>query len=335
MIGKAIRAAVRTGCAVLAVGAIAPAVAAADVEPNNAVFAPEGPIVGGQDIVGTVSHSDPDDWYLLQVSGVHQLHLTSPQPAGDLCPSVSLTNADGTPIPRDYTSPSGTTAFFVRVNRHAFANCPSELSYSFRIEPAIALVSAPGKLPVKGIREPNETLAEAGGPLVSEAWYVSRLDTANDHDWLHFYVRPGAGEIDVKAVAFGPSSCTGPSLFLTDARGDELATGTQTRGVIGHLTHSAPRGAKLYLHSVGSRIDCVGASVVWQVGPKDAVMTKAEVRATCSTGRSGVRRWTRRVAADKRAIARADGAASRGQRRKLASDRRKLRAASRLVRVYC
>lgn len=333
--GRAIRAATRMTCAVLAVGALAPAVAGADVEPNNSVFAPEGPIVGGQDFTGTVSQSDPDDWYLLNVEGVHQLHLTSPRTTTALCPSVTLTNADGKPLPADYTSPAGTTAFFVRVSRQPFGGCPSDISYSFRLEPAVAVVPGPGKLPIRGTREPNETLAEAGGPLLSGAWYFSRLDTANDQDWLRFYVRPGAGEVDVRVVSFGPPACSGPFLVLTNARGDEVASGTQARGVIEHLTHNAGRGAQLFLHSMGTRADCVGASVVWQVGPKEAVMTAAEVRSTCSKGRSGVRRWARRVAADKRAIARTGGSASRGQKRKLASDRRKLKSARRLVAVYC
>jgi hypothetical protein len=335
MMGRAIRAVARTTFAVLAIGALAPAVAGADAEPNNAVFAPEGPIVGGQDVAGTVSHADPDDWYLVYVEGVHQLHLTSPQGTTGYCPWITLTNSDGTPIPSDYTSPSGTTAYFVHVSRPLFANCPGELSYSFRVDPAVGVVAGPGKLPVKGIREPNETLDDAGGPLAPGAWYVSRLDTANDHDWLHFYARPGAGRVDVQAVTLGTPACTDPHLFLTNARGDEVASGAQTPGAIGHLTYDAGRGAKLFLHSMGSRAGCVGASVVWQVGPKEAVMTRAEVRATCSKGRGDVRRWTRRVAADKRAIARADGAPSRAQRRKLAGDRRKLKAARRLVVVYC
>ena len=337
-IGKMVKALVRTACVALAVAALAPAMAAADVEPNNSVFDPEGPIVSGQDYSGTLSSGNQDDWYVFYTDAVQQLHLTLPPPPGHPCLTVTLTDANGRPIAPDYTSRAGTTRFFVHVTYTPPFNpgCPSEQSYSFRVDSTGTLVPGPGKLPVKGTREPNETLEEAGGPLVPGTWYFSRLETVNDHDWLHFYARPGA-QVDIETVTFGGESCAAHQLLLTDARGDELNTNARQAGVIEHLTASVGRsGAKLLVHSFGPTLArCVGASAVVKVGPDDAIMTKAQVKATCAKARGDVRRWARRVAADKRAIARADGAPSRGQRRKLASERRKLKRARRLVAVYC
>ncbi|HYI99541.1 MAG TPA: hypothetical protein VEX36_07700 [Thermoleophilaceae bacterium] len=338
-IGKMTRKAFRTACVALAAAALAPALAAADVEPNNSVFDPEGPILAGQDYGGTLSSSNQDDWYVLYTDTVQQLHLSSAPATAHPCLSVGLTDADGEPIAPDYTSRAGTTRFFVHVSytRPLPSGCPPELSYSFRIDSTGALVTGPGKLPVKGTREPNETLEEAGGPLVPGTWYFSRLETVNDHDWLHFYVRPGAGLVDVETVTFGGESCAAHQVILTDARGDELTTSVRRPGVIEHLTAGVGRsGAKLFVHSFGPTLaKCVGASAVVKVGPDDAIMTRAQVKATCSKGRNDARRWARRVAADKRAIARAEGSPSRAQKRRLASDRRKLKRARRAVGIYC
>jgi hypothetical protein len=339
-IGKTVRAGIGTACAVLAAAALAPALAAADVEPNNSVFDPEGPIVGGQDYSGTLSSGNRDDWYVLYTDGVQQLHLTSPQAGAQACLNVRLTDANGRPIAPDYTSGAGTTRFFVHANSSPppfGPSCPAEMSYSFRVDSTGTLGPGPGKLPVKGTREPNETLADAGGPLVAGTWYFSKLETVNDHDWLHFYVRPGAGPVDVETVTFGGEACAGHHLFLTNARGDELNTSVRQRGVIEHLTTTVGRsGAKLFVHSFGPTLsNCVGASAVVKVGPDAAIMTKAQVRATCGKGRRVVRRSRQDVAAVKRAVARAGGSPSRAQRRKLAQERRQLRGGRRLVTVYC
>ncbi len=338
-IGKMVRAAIGTVCVALATAALAPAVAAADVEPNNSVIDPEGPLLAGtQGQSGTLNSSDRDDWYVFYVDGVHQLRLSHPVSVLPTCWSVTLTDADGQQIASNYTSPAGTTRFFVHVSfEPIFDRCASGVGYSFNVEPGAALVPGPGKLPTKGTREPNETLAEAGGPLVPGIWYFSRLETGNDHDWLHFYVRPGARQVDVETVTYGgDDSCDGQALSLANSRGIARRTSFQTRGAIEHLTVSTRRGAHLFLHSFGFKDDgCAGASAVVQVGPQDAIMSRAEARASCSKGRRAARSALRRVAADKRAIARADGSPSRAQRRKLAGDRRKLESARRLVSVYC
>lgn len=337
-IGKMVRTAVRTACGALAAAALAPAVAAADVEPNNSVFDPEGPLLGSEQQTGTVSPSDPNDWYVLYVDGVQQLHLRVPQTLRPLCSGVRITDSDGRPIPSSYTSPPGTTRFYVHARYEPVrSDCEPEPRYWFSVEPAAALVPGPAKLPVKGTREPNETLAEAGGPLLPGNWYFSRLETVNDDDWLRFYARPGAGRVDVETVTFGGGEdCGIHNLLVKNARGKELDSGIRSQGVIEHTTVNVTHGAKLLVHSYGSGINgCVGASAVVRVGPAEAIMSRAEVRSTCAKGRRGARRWARRVAADKRAIARAGGTPSRGQKRRLASDRRKLRSARRLIRIYC
>ena len=341
----------KVGAAAVLLGlALAPA-AVADSEPNGAVFMPEGPIVGGQDVTGTLGPGDEDDWYVFHVEGVQQLHLTSPQlprtPGSgqtmtlQSCASVELTDADGSPIPADFTSEPGESTFHVHVFEPELTSCSYPTPYSFRVDPAAALVPGPGKLPVKGTAEPNDTRSTAGGPLVPGAWYYSALETVNDEDWLRLYVRPGAGRVDVQTVIYGPR-CDNHQVTLTSSRGRYLASVTDTRETVVHLTHR-PRGpARLYVRIANGPIPslqfaCVGSATVVRVTPDDAIMSAAEVKRACTAGRSATRRGKRRVAAGLRAIVRAEsrGAATGGLRAKLKRDRRALRRSSAAVSAYC
>jgi hypothetical protein len=328
--------------------ALAPG-AFADTEPNGAVFSPEGPIVGGQDVEGTVGPGDQDDWYVFHVDGIHQLHLTwaqLPQNPGQggvfpACVSVELTDADGSPIPADFTSGPGESTFHVHVSQPDFQVCPPTTQYRFRVDPAAALVTGPGKLPVKGTAEPNDRRSMAGA-LVPGAWYHSELETVNDQDWLRLYVRPGSRRVDVQAVVYGPF-CGTHEVTLTDARGNDLSSFTGTRETIAHLV-DRPRGpARLYVQVVNgasssmSASACVHSATVIQVGPEASIMSAAEVKQACSDGRTATRRSARRVAADRRALARAEarGRATGKLRRKLARDQRALKRSRRAVSAYC
>lgn len=335
----------------LLLGAALTPTALADTEPNGAVFMPEGPIAGGQDVQGTVGPGDDDDWYVLHVEGVHQLHLTSPQlpqapapgqgPAPSSCVSVELTNANGSPIPSDFTTVPGESTFHVHVFQSQFQPCAIPVSYSFRVDPAAALVSGPGKLPVKGTVEPNDSRSTAGGPLSPGAWYYSTLETVNDQDWLRFYVRPGVRRVDVQAVVYGPQ-CDYHEITLRSARGGELDSSRSTRELIVHLTHRQRGPARLYVQIASGPVPslqsgCVRSATVVRVAPDDAIMSAAQVKQACTDGRSAKRRDKRRVAAGKRAIARAEarGAATGGMRAKLKRDRRALRKSSAAVSAYC
>jgi hypothetical protein len=327
--------------------------ALADTEPNGAVFMPEGPIAGGQDVEGTVDPGDRDDWYALHVDGVHQLHLTwtqlPPEGSSDVqgpvfpaCVSVELTNANGSPIPPDFTSGRGASTFHVHVFQSGSQFCPSPTRYRFRVDPAEALVSGPGALPIKGTAEPNDSRSSAGGPLAPGAWYHSELETVNDQDWLRLYVRPGTRRVDVQAVVYGPQ-CWSHEVKLRGARGAELSSSIGSREVVSHLTRRTRGGARLYVQIANgastspSSSGCVHAATVIQVAPEKAIMSAAEVREGCRDARTAARRSARRVAVRKRAIAagKARGAATGKLRRKLKLDRRALKRSRRLVSAYC
>ncbi|HEX2071742.1 MAG TPA: hypothetical protein VHF90_08875 [Thermoleophilaceae bacterium] len=338
------------GALLLGTAAAAPA-ALADVEPNGAVFMAEGPIFGGQDIQGTVGPADTDDWYVFHVDGAHQLHLTSAQLTGPgstqggtfgSCASAELTNANGSRIPSDFTSDSGESTFYVHVWQANFIGCQADAGYRFRVDPAAAVVTGPGKLPIKGTAEPNDSRATAGGPLVAGAWYHSELETANDSDWLRFYVRPGTRRVDVQTVVYG-AFCATHEVTLRSARGRELTSYIGTRGTIAHLLHRPRGGARLYVEIVNGALSltgadsCIRSATVVQVGPEEAIMSAAEVKQGCADARRATRRNARRVVADERALARAAarGAATGQLRRKLRRDLRGLRRSRGLVAAYC
>lgn len=336
------------GVVLLGGGMAAPG-ALADVEPNSAIFTAETPIAGGQDVHGTVGPGDTDDWYAVHIEGAHQLHLTSPQLApapGDQlmprCVSVELTNGNGSPLPADFTSDEGESTFYVHAFQPDFQTCPPSTAYSFRLDPAEALVTGPGKPPIKGTAEPNDKRSTAGGPLAPGAWYHSELETANDQDWLRLYVRPRR-RVDVQAVVYGPQ-CSTHEVTLRDARGRELTSFSGTRETIGHLVNRSSRGTRLYVQiraenpiSFGEVGFCVHAATVIQVTPEEAVMSAADVRKGCRAAGAATRRNTRRVAAGKRALARAlaRGTATGQLRRKLRRDQRALRRSRGLVAAYC
>jgi len=330
----------------IAAAAVAAPAASADVEPNGAVFTAEGPISGGQDIQGAVGAGDTDDWYVVQVEGVHQLHLETnpPQTVGALLPTcnalVQLTDGNGSAIPPDFTSRPGTSTFYVHVSLPKDRSCQPEVAYSFRLDPVEAFVTGPGKLPIKGTAEPNNTRSTAGGPLVSGAWYHSELETVNDEDWLRLYVRPGK-RVDVQVVVYGPE-CATHEVALRDRRGVEVAS-YRDRETLGHLTDRSRNGARYYLEIANGATSafeaerCVHSATVVQVTPEDAVMTAAQVRTACSSARAAARRDARRVASRERAVA---GAKARGQatgalRRKLKRDRAALKRSNAQVAAYC
>jgi hypothetical protein len=333
----------------LLLGAALTPAAIADTEPNGAVFMPEGPIAGGQDVEGTVDGGDTDDWYVFHVEGVHQLHLTWSQvPPRDVsasypaCLEVELTNANGSPIPPDFTSRPGTSTFHVHVSQRDYQFCPSPTRYRFRVDPAEAVVSGPGRLPVKGTAEPNDSRGSAGGPLAPGAWYHSELETVNDEDWLRLYVRPGTRRVDVQTVVYGPW-CASHEVTLRSARGAELASYTGMSETVIHLTHRTRGGARLYVQIANgassslSSSGCVHSATVLQVAPEEAIMSAAEVRKGCRDGRAARRRSARRVAVRRRAVVRAKarGLETAKLRRQLKRDRRALKRSRGLVSAYC
>lgn len=315
-----------------------PAVAAADVERNDFIFAPEGPIAGGQDIGGTVSEGDRDDWYLFYAEGLQQLHLRV-APWTATCARVWLTDEDGATLPADYTSPADTTTrFYVHVDRDRFQPCPAGPAvYSFKVDPVGGVVAGPGKTPVRAVAEPNDTLDSAFGPLAPAIWNYGVIETANDHDWLAFYTAPGRQRIDVQTVSYGAHGCEQrPTLANARGRAIEAAVPNGSPPVK-HIRRTMRDGARLHVAlSANNNASCVGAVTVVQVGPPEAILSGSEVRAACRQAKRASKRWARRLASDRRRLVRVTGGpAELALKRKVKRDRRELRSARRLVSAYC
>ena len=332
--------------------------APADAEPNGAVFMAEGPIAGGQEIRGTLDGADRDDWYVFHVEGVHQLHLTGGQtlpgetPANQTgpfaqplsvaaCATVELTDADGKPIPRDFTSRDGQSTFYVHASLPPFGAC-STTPYGFRIDPAEGVVTGPGKLAIRGTGEPNDSRASAGGPLTAGAWYHSGSSrprtTATGcastcgRDDTGSRCRRWCMEPTAPATGWSCRSSRGADLGGYVGSGATISSfGQRVRGA----------GARLYIAirsgAASSSSVCVRSATVVRVGPEEAIMSAAEVREACAGGRTAKGRASRAVNAARRALARAraHGRATGAPRRRLQRNRAALRRASAGVSAYC
>src|SRR4051794_8810004 len=92
--------------------------ALADTEANDVISQAEGPVGGGTPITGTIGTPDDVDYYVFYAASQQQLHvtvddLTSPDSG---CLEHSLYDTEGSPLPDDYTTASGTNRYFIALS---------------------------------------------------------------------------------------------------------------------------------------------------------------------------------------------------------------------------
>jgi len=300
--GRACLAALLAVCLLVA-GA---AVAAADVEPNDVISQAEGPIAGGTPISGTFGTPDDFDYYVFYVQGQQQIHLHQSTPSG--C-SAGLLDSDGQGLPSDFTTPAGLNRYFVIVGRdYSLGDCSGQ-SYSFQIDPGSVVVSGPAiDRSFVQTGEPNESQAQAAGPLAGGVNYRGSIDTSNDQDWFFFFVAPGVHQIEATVTDPGPgpgsTSDCGQSEILFPGLGEfgEDATAYGSQGTFGHveLTLTGP--------SI-QHVQALGCSYQLRIDPPEALTPtlevpsppppppapKPQVSHACKLARGRVHAWSRRV----------------------------------------
>ena len=69
--------------------------------------------------------------------------------------------------------------------------------------------------------EPNDTLAEADGPILSGSVYEGTLGTQNNVDWWVFYTGART-QVDIALLGLGRDDCFGPEMKLTDDAGQVI-----------------------------------------------------------------------------------------------------------------
>jgi len=347
------------GIVLLTGGAFAFApVALADVEPNDGIAQPEGPLVGGVQYGGTISTDNDLDWYFLYVTSQTQLILSYNAEGDDDCgEGLQLLDTDGGQISRltswssatsiRYTTAVGTNRYLVAVS-----GCAG-MTYQFQLDPAAGVVPGPAPLPATPTSEPNESREQAFGPLAGGVSYAGAIETQNDVDWYTF-LAAGLMPVDVTLTALAPTA----GGCFNDVEADLDAGGSWWSGIdadaneIGHARFTAPAATRYFVKVTG----CEGNAYRLQVDPAAAVLPSLPATETpsptpprapganpkppatrrCRIAQSGQRRWTRAVAKTKRKLARVHSRAARRQlKRKLAAQRRTLRRARDRVTIYC
>lgn len=331
---------------------IAAPMATADVEPNDGIVQPEGPIAGGVAYTGTRANADDDDWYVFYVASQTQLDIafTSTGPCyaeADLLTGdgFEIDEADASSNTTDhilYTTPIGTQRYLLVVDE----GCAGA-TYSFRLDPGAAIVPGPGATPAQPTSEPNENAGQAVGPLAGGTPYAGSIDTQNDEDWFYFYAA-GVTPFDL-AVTRSTGGCAPEvSLYRDSSSNSSIDTVYPSANTTAHIVYTPTAGK----YVVGVTDGCPGTQYRLQLDPAAAISLLAPQPAApappppppvargpsgrCTRARAGVIRWRgaiRRTRAKLQVVE--TRRARRLLRRKLGAQRRTFRRAKDRVTIYC
>jgi hypothetical protein len=347
---------------VVLTGALAPAAAHADVEPNDGITQVEGPLGGGVTYNGTIPTSNDVDWYFLYVQPQTQLDISLTTPGDSPCGEsyLYLRTSDGINVSNmaaernetthiRYTTPAAVTRYLLVLD----ASCDRGGRYQFRLAPGTSIVSGPGLTPPVATPEPNESAGQAFGPLSGGTPYSGALQTENDVDWFWFYTS-GPYAFDLSLT--GTGDCEVYGRLYADGGAGSLDSLSAELDTISHLVYTAP-GAARYLVELNG---CEGAGYLLQLDPGTAIsltpppppppppappappapVVRARARPAvslrCRRARAGHRRWSRAVVRSRGQLrALRTRRAKRVVKRRLAAQKRTLRRASDRVTIYC
>ncbi len=250
----------------LALLPVAPAFA--EPEPDNWIWQATGPVMSGT-VTGTLSSSNDVDWYMFYVASQTQMSITIPTtPCGsDL--DAYFKSASGTqirwieasstrPVTWTYTTPVGTTQFFLAVDGPCNA-------YRVDISPAASLIAGPPL--VQGSTatgEPNESPDQALGPLLPDAIYTGVRETSNDADYFYFYANAAF------AITATPGTDCSGDVQLLDSNRDSITWRETDPNVYSTITYTPTAWSLFYLYLDS---DCVQGSYRFSISPTAAIQS--------------------------------------------------------------
>ena len=212
----------------------------------------------------------------------------------------------------------------------------------------VLAVAVPSSASAQAPYEPNDSLAQAFGPLAGATSYSGYFETDNDVDWFYWYSSRSA-QFDISFVG---ASCGGYYATLKSADGADVHRRGPYPNEVDHfrLTLGGPARYFLLLERWGGipfncpyqfRIDPADAvtSTPPTPGPQPAPSPQPPISQPseeCIEARASLRRVRKAIARDKRLLRHAHSAKSRARvRRRLRAERRfEVRARS-LVRRVC
>jgi hypothetical protein len=117
--------------------------------------------------------------------------------------------------------------------------------------------------------EPNDSLAQASGPLKGGTPYNAAFETDNDADWYYFYTS-GQAPLDISLTNTAmPTTSVGLGLdiYLIDANGNQLDTATAHPNEVAHIRYTALTAARYFIHVDG----VLSYTYQFQIDPASAV----------------------------------------------------------------
>ena len=251
----------------------------ADTEPNNVISQAEGPVGGGVAVVGSLSTPDDVDYYVFYAASQQQLHLTAddltnPDDDGD-CMDAGFVDTNGASVPNDYTTPPGVNRYFLRLDVDSGFSCSNPQTYRFRIDPAGGVTGGPPlDRALSPTGEPNETPAQAAGPLQAAVNYVGTHDTINDEDWFFFWVPPGPHQLDLSVTSPTPATygCEAEvALYGGPASESYVATAEAGSSSFGHVNQTLVGPDDYFIRAGIDDEDCLTGRWQFRIETPDAV----------------------------------------------------------------
>lgn len=328
-------------------------------EPNDDIAAATP--VGAEPVSASLESSSDDDWYRIELAPRRQVTVavtfSTPSGTSNTCgenfdggrftvrdeQSERLSDERGTST-YSLTTPAEASRIYVDV--YARNGC----AYTLQISPSDAVLPPVAEPPHVPAGEPDESLAQATGPLDGDVYYEGMIDTSNDLEYLYFYA---GGSRKVTLDFLSPGGCTDTRAF----RGTVFEDGTQDAnpddrlpgGVNGNVyldlylrrivTFAArPAVARYNIAIEGGQ----GCRWLVKVSPAtalsrslDATLPKAS-SPECKAARRQRARYARLVTQAKRTLRRTHSGHRRASARRSLSARRKLlRSAKRAVARTC
>lgn len=328
-----------TFVATMLIGALPAAASADSFEPNDGITQAFGPLAAGVNYEGDQATDNDIDWFVFYTSGQTQLHITvtNLNTTGYCDADVSLYDTYGrhlsgtSPDPNtsssiDLTAPTAARYFLV-----ADHDCTGG---QYRVNIAGALTAGPPAPPLVLTREPNDTPAQAFGPLVSGTEYAGVFETTNDADWLKFNtagrtavtlsitgVSSNSSYDDASATIYDSSASNATSVAGASAERNQISTGTFTAS-----------SAKRYLIKLTGDL---GMSYRVRIDGNlvSSLLTPREKK--CQAAKAAVAKYNAQIAAKKKAKKVAKGKKKRKLNKQIKSLRKKVKSQNKRVKKYC
>ena len=344
MTGKS-RMAIALATAAIALVLPASALAVPEVEPNNGIHQPTGPLAAATDYDGTISSNGDTDWYIVYVSGQGVLDVTLTNIDQSTCcgsPSFYLRDQDGTTLNSTsvdegttesipYTTP-GPGVYYVEVRGGVVPD-----NYRLRVTGPVTDGPAPGA--AETTPNASRDFTTAFGPLAGDKLYGGSIDANGEVDWF-FFNTSGPGQFEVAFTNIDDEECCGsPSVYLYEREGVESGTSINSvsvdRDTIGRIAFTSP-GAEQYFLRVSGGVVVDRYQFVITPGSLLTPTTPPAATQACAKAEAGLEKAKQKLLNAKAKLASAfTKKATKKAKKKVKKAKARVKAAKQAVKAAC